>query len=210
MIRTFEKPDSFALSIEYDNLLQVDTIANLKEGFGLLGMRFTGQPRKVQIASMYAEYVRNNPAEVLQALTAESLNLISQILQQGKGGYVTLDGIELFSQLQKTNLVVTWENELDDKSYLYLIDEFHDLFAPHIEEALKHPATEVRVYVGAKTMDEIVDKVRFRCKETITGIARLPSFFSLTQDTLGSVSQKSRMKHASSLPWREKVEYNSI
>ena len=172
MIRTYEKPTAFALSVSYDNLLPVDTVANLKEGFGMLGMRFTGQPRKAEIASMYADYVRNHPAEVLQRLTLESLTQISQILQKGKGGCVTLNGINLFTQLQKTNLVVTWENEYEGKSYLYLIDEFHDLFAPYIEEALKHPATEVGVYVGAKTMDEIVNKVRYRCKETVNGITR--------------------------------------
>ena len=170
MIRSNDKPTSFGLSITYDNLLSVDTVANLKEGFGMLGMRFTGQPRKTQIVNSYAEYVRNHPAEVLQRLTAESLGYINQILQQGKGGYATVEGIEVFNQLQKTNLVVTWENTLDDKSYLYLIDEFHDLFAPYIEEALKHPAAEVSVYVGATTMDEIVNKVTYRCNEAINGI----------------------------------------
>lgn len=76
----------------------------------------------------------------------------------------------MFNQLQKTNLVVTWENVLDGKSYLYLIDEFHDLFLPHIEEALKHPAADVSVYVGATSMDEIVNKVKYRCKEATDGI----------------------------------------
>ena len=172
MIRTYEKPTALALSVSYDNLLPVDTVANLKEGFGMLGMRFTGQPRKAEIASMYADYVRSHPDEVLQRLTLESLTQISQILQKGKGGSVTLEGINLFTQLQKTNLVVTWENEYEDNTYLYLIDEFHDLFAPYIEEALKHPAAEVGVYVGATTMDEIVNKVRYRCKETVNGITR--------------------------------------
>ena len=138
----------------------------------MLGMRFTGQPRKADIASMYADYVRSHPSEVLQRLTLESLTQISQILQKGKGGYVALEGIELFTQLQKTNLVITWEDETEQKSRFYLIDEFHDLFAPYIEEALKHPAAEVGIYVGAMTMDDIVNKVRYRCRETMNGITR--------------------------------------
>jgi hypothetical protein len=54
MIRLNDKPTSFELSIPYSALLEVDTIANLKEGFGMLGMRFSSQAKKAQIVKGYA------------------------------------------------------------------------------------------------------------------------------------------------------------
>ena len=174
MIRLNDKPTSFELSIPYSALLEVETIANLKEGFGMLGMRFSSQAKKAQIVKGYAKYVNEHPKDVLRTLSPDNLTLLNEIIKKGKGGYVTINGIEVFNQLQKTNLVVTLENEADNTSYLYLIDELHDLFAPLIEEALNTPAD----YSSTKSktpLDAVVYELVTKCKEISADINKFRS-----------------------------------
>ncbi len=164
MIRLNNKPTSFNLSIPYSALLEVETIANLKEGFGMLGMCFSGQPKKAQIVKSYAKYVKEHPKDVLRTLSPDSLTLLNEILKQGKDGYVTIEGIEVFNQLQKTNLVVTWENEADNASYLYLIEEIYDLFGPLIDETLNTPVDYSSMKVKTP-LDAVVYELVTKCKE---------------------------------------------
>ena len=56
------------LGIPFSQVLNVDIIQNLKEGLGMMGMRFTGKPNKAQIVKMYDKYVKENPADVLRCL----------------------------------------------------------------------------------------------------------------------------------------------
>ena len=63
-IRT-KTPD---LAILFADVLNVDTIQNLKEGLGMMGMRFTGKPTKAHIVKTYDKYVKEHPAEVLRCL----------------------------------------------------------------------------------------------------------------------------------------------
>lgn len=167
MIRLNNKPSSFELAIPYSALLEVESIPNLKEGFGMLGMRFSGQPRKAQIVESYDKYIKTHPKEVLRTLSPDSLTLLNELLKKGKGGNVTIEGIEVFNQLQKTNLVVTWENEADNVSYLYLLEEIFDLFEPLIEEALNTPVDYSSI-TAKNPLDAVVYELMTKCKE-ITG-----------------------------------------
>ena len=70
--------DTPYLGIPFAELLDFDIIQNLKEGFGMLGMRFTGKPTKAGIVKAYDEYVKASPADVLRCL----------ILKQGRSGVI--------------------------------------------------------------------------------------------------------------------------
>lgn len=128
------------LAIPYEDLLLADSIANLKQGIGLMGMRFPGQPRKAQIVKGYAKYVKEHPKDILEKLNAESLMYMKNILDQGKGGSVTIQTPQHFTQLQQMELVVTREDVKTGTSELFMIDELHDTFSPHIADAYKNPS----------------------------------------------------------------------
>ena len=95
------KSDTPYLGITFAEVLDIDTIQNLKEGFGMMGMRFTGKPNKAGIVKAYDEYVKGNSADVLRCLRPEELQIMSNILKQGRGGYFSVKGTQLYNQLQK-------------------------------------------------------------------------------------------------------------
>ena len=64
---------------------------------------------------------------------------IWHILKQGKGGHDAEKGVGLFNQLQKMNLVVSREDKKADSTEIYLIDELHAVFAPHIDNVISNP-----------------------------------------------------------------------
>ena len=82
---TTKSPD---LSIPFADVLNVDTIHSLKDGLGMMGMRFTGKPTKANIVRTFDEYVKENPADVLRCLRPEELTLMDNILKQGRGGHI--------------------------------------------------------------------------------------------------------------------------
>lgn len=160
------------LGIGLADVLEIDTIQNLKEGFGMMGMRFTGKANKAGIVKAYAGYVRQNPVDVLRCLRPEELEMMNEILKQGKGGYVTVEGTELYNQLQKMNLVLTRENDAANTSDLYLIDELHDLFAPHIDAVMKHPVDYDADETQKTPLDAVIFEVSSKCDEIVGHIER--------------------------------------
>lgn len=67
------------LSIPFRDVLNVDSIQNLKEGIRMMGMCFKGKATKAQIVKMYDQYVKDNPVDVLRCLRPEELSLVSNI-----------------------------------------------------------------------------------------------------------------------------------
>ena len=126
------------LAIPFADVLNVDTIQSLKDGLGMMGMRFTGKPTKAHIVKTFDEYVKENPADVLRCLRPEELTLMDNILKQGRGGHVTVKGIGLFNQLQKMNLVVSYEDKKSNTTDIYLINELHAVFAPYIDNVISN------------------------------------------------------------------------
>lgn len=164
--------DTPMFGIAFAGVLDVDTIRNLKEGIGMMGMRFTGRATKAGIVKAYDKYVKGHPADVLRCLRPEELEMVDGILKQGKGGHVTVKGTRLHNQLQKMNLVLTREDDRADSSDLYLIDELHDLFAPHIGAVMANPVD----YHTDRTMKTPLDAVLFEiscvCREIDGHIGR--------------------------------------
>lgn len=162
--------DTPYLGIPFAELLDFDIIQNLKEGFGMMGMRFTGKPTKAGIVKAYDEYVKASPADVLCCLRPEDLKLMDKLLKQDKGGHVTVEGTQLYNQLQKMNLVVTHENKDKNTTDLYLIDELYDLFAPHIDEVMKNPV-DYSTDKSLKTpLDAVIFEISYKCRELVAHI----------------------------------------
>lgn len=158
------------LGILFAELLDYDIIQNLKEGFGMMGMRFTGKPTKAGIVKAYDEYVKANPADVLRCLRPEDMELMDKILKQGKGGHVTVKGTQIYNQLQKMNLVITREDKHKNKTDLYLIDELYDLFAPHIDEVMKN-SVDYSTDKSLKTpLDAVIFEISYKCRELVAHI----------------------------------------
>ena len=162
--------DTPYLGIAFAELLDFDIIQNLKEGFGMMGMRFTGKPTKAEIVKAYDEYVKANPADVLRCLRLEDLELMDKLLKQGKGGRVTVKGTQIYNQLQKMNLVVTHEDKDKNTTDLYLIDELYDLFAPYIVEVIKNPV-DYSTDKSLKTpLDAVIFEISYKCRELVAHI----------------------------------------
>ena len=162
--------DTPYLGISFAEVLDIDTIQNLKEGFGMMGMRFTGKPNKAGIVKAYDEYVKGNPADVLLCLRPEELQLMSNILKQGRGGYFSVKGTQLYNQLQKMNLVVSREDKQKDTTDFYVIDELHDLFAPHIDEVMTHPVDYSTDKTLKTPLDAVIFEISYKCRELVAHI----------------------------------------
>ena len=173
MIYQEGKPDSSDLSEDFAEFLQYDTVHNLKKSFGLMGRRFIGQPRKKQIAHGIARYVREHPLDVLHQCAADTLMFIQEMIKKGKGSNVIIGEPHVCDmQIQRMNLVLTYYNALNRNTELYLLDELHDLFAPHIEEAYHHPSDTLQadmvkgledlaeIAKGCYTEDDFINKLK--------------------------------------------------
>ena len=155
------------LSIPFRDVLNVDSIQNLKEGIRMMGMCFKGKPTKAQIVKMYDQYVKDNPVDVLRCLRPEEQTQINNILKQGKGGHVTVKGLELYNQLQKMNLVVSREDEKSNTTDLYLLDELHTLFAPHIDDVINNPIDYSTEKSRKTPLDSTLSEVSQKCSDII-------------------------------------------
>lgn len=133
----------------------------------MMGMCFKGKPTKAQIVKMYDQYVKDNPVDVLRCLRPEELSLINNILKQGKGAHVTVKGLELYNQLQKMNLVVSREDEKSNTTDLYLLDELHTLFAPHIDDVINHPIDYSTEKSRKTPLDSTLSEVSQKCSDII-------------------------------------------
>ena len=158
------------LGISFAEILNIDIIQNLKEGFGMMGMRFTGKSNKAGIVKAYDEYVKGNPADVLRCLRPEEQQLMSNILKQGRGGCFSVKGTQIYNQLQKMNLVVSREDKRKDTTDFYVIDELYDLFAPHIDEVMTHPV-DYNTEESLKTpLDAVIFEISYKCRELVAHI----------------------------------------
>ena len=78
------KTETPYLAITFKDVLNVDSVQNMKEGFGMMGMRFKGKPSKAQIVKMYDEYVKANPVDVLRCLRPKELTLMNKYPEAGQ------------------------------------------------------------------------------------------------------------------------------
>lgn len=73
------KSNTPCLSIPFRDVLNFDSIQNLKEGIRMMGMCFKGKPTKAHVVKMYEQYVKDNPVDVLRCLRPEELTQINNI-----------------------------------------------------------------------------------------------------------------------------------
>ena len=160
MIYTSYIPNSIDLSEKFADFLMHDTVANMKSAFSLMGRRFIGQPRKQQVANGIAKYVREHPLDVLHKCESDTLMYIKKMVEMGKGSNIIIGEPDIYHlQIQKMELVLTYFNKKNNQTELYLLDELHDIFAPHIDEAYKKPS-EVLQKDMVKYLEEITFKVQ--------------------------------------------------
>ena len=173
MIFTDRKPTTADFSEKYAEYLMYDTVQNLKESFRLMGRRFIGQPRKIQVANGIARYVREHPLDVLHKCNAETLMYIKKMLEMGKGSCITIgQPIVRGRQIQQMNLVLTYDDMKEYVTEFYMLDELHDIFAPHIDEAYKNPSPTLqedmlkgledmrKIAEGCKTEEDFLKKLK--------------------------------------------------
>ena len=125
-----------------------------------MGRRFIGQPRKAQVAYGIAKYVREYPLDVLHKCESDTLMYIKKMIEMGKGSCITIGEPKIFNlQIQKMELVLTYYDKKNNATELYLLDELHDIFAPHIDEAYKNPS-EVLQSDMVKHLQEFADEIK--------------------------------------------------
>ena len=160
MIYTSYLPNSIDLSEKFADFLMHDTVVNMKSAFSLMGRRFIGQPRKQQVANGIAKYVREHPLDVLHKCESDTLMYIKKMVEMGKGSNIIIGEPDIYHlQIQKMELVLTYFNKKNNQTELYLLDELHDIFAPHIDEAYKHPSQTLQedMLKGLEDLKNIAD-----------------------------------------------------
>ena len=141
MIFSQKKPSSSDLSEPFADFLMWDTVVHMKEAFSMMGRRFIGQPKKAQVANGIAKYVREHPLDVLHKCKSDTLMYIKKMIEMGKGSCITIGEPNIYNlQIQEMELVLTYYDKTNNSTEFYLLDELHDIFAPHIEEAYKNPS----------------------------------------------------------------------
>lgn len=128
------KQNSYEGLMSMEEILEVDTIDNLNEGFHMMGYRFKGKPRKAAIAKGIMRYIKEEPREVLQRLDATSLRQVKELMEKGKGNAIVLDGMQLYNPLQKMHLVLSYEDVKGNKTHMYLFNDLYDIFSPVIND----------------------------------------------------------------------------
>lgn len=160
MIYNSKQPTALDLSEKFSDFLQYDTVAHMKEAFSLMGRRFIGQPRKAQVAYGIAKYVREHPLDVLHKCESDTLMYIKKMIEMGKGSCITIGEPKIYDlQIQKMELVLTYYDKKNNTTELYLLDELHDTFAPHIDEAYKNPS-EVLQSDMVKHLQGLADEIK--------------------------------------------------
>lgn len=90
------KHPDYQVSLPYEEMVSISTMADIKQTFSLMRMRFCGQPRKAQMVHSFADYVLHNTDKVLNSLSLEDLKLVKQLIIAIKHGNVSLEGVGLF------------------------------------------------------------------------------------------------------------------
>lgn len=176
MIYNEKQPASSDLSDKFEDFLQYDTVAHIKEAFSLMGRRFIGQPRKSQIAKGIARYVREHPLDVLHKCKADTLMYIKEMIEMGKGSCVTIGEPHVYNlQIQRMEFVLTYYDKKNQHTELYLLDELHDIFAPHLDEAYRNPSDTLKADM-AKGLEDLMDLAE-GCKTQEEFIAKFKEQF---------------------------------
>ena len=187
----------FDFTCPLEDIFMVETIAAMRFAFNLMGCYFPSRLRKAQIAKVMAGYVRHYPLDVLRCMDSKPLYVIRQLINEGKGGSVTLDDESHCALLQDMLLVVTDGTTSSGKFTVFMVDELHDLFAPHIDEVYKNPTSALKddMMQALKEMKDRLDNAQDKEAEQakIMGEA-MSTFLSTTlEDVLRQMNRLTSM-----------------
>ena len=116
------------------NALSVSTKECLCEAIRLMGYYPRVNERKQQMIDWLSKHILTRTEEVWERLSQESINLIGDLVEAGKGKSVTIPYSEELHQLQKMHLVITYEKKGED--LLFLLDEVYDAFKKVMDDQL--------------------------------------------------------------------------
>ncbi len=125
------------LDISLSSALIVDTKASMLEAAGIWGLNVPKSWRKDEIAYAMDYTLKHEAQYVWDNLGRESINMIGEIVEAGKGKSITVSQCEKdFSRLQKSLLVISTEAK-NGKCQLYMLDEVYDIFKKLTDGHLK-------------------------------------------------------------------------
>lgn len=157
MITTKTYPCYTKESLSY--ALSATTKDELCEAIRLMGYCPRVSDRKQWMIDWLADHILNHTEEVWSRLTQESMNLIGDLVEAGKGNPVSIPYSDRFNQLQKMHLVITYEKK--EEHVLFMLDEVYDAFKKVMNAQLDSmmQATEKYVARKKKEIQEAADRM---------------------------------------------------
>lgn len=162
-------------------VLPFTTKDELCEAIRLMGYRPRVSDRKQWMIDWLADHILNHTEEVWSRLSQESINLIGDLVEAGKGNSVSIPCSDRFNQLQKMHLVVTYEKENED--VLFMLDEVHDVFKKVMDAQLDSMMQATEKYVERKKKE--IEEAAVRKNEPVVfspALTRTPPFYPESQE----------------------------
>ena len=102
-----------------------------------LGIYISPNKTKKIIGKVLADFLLSEPLEVLQALPASELQIVRELIDKGANQYVERLMRKTFYQIQKLGMVVTYEDEPNNRWKMVMGDELRKCLEVHIDKVLK-------------------------------------------------------------------------
>ena len=127
MITTRIEPP--VLNASFENIVMVETKANMLQAAEIWGIRLPKSLRKDEIAYAMNHCLVNETQYVWENLGQEAINMIGEIVEAGKGNCITVThNPKCFNRLQKSLLVIGVTDDEKGECRLYMLDEVYDVF----------------------------------------------------------------------------------
>ena len=123
-----ERIDSKLLARPFDEALELETKADLLQAAGIWGIKIPQSCRKGEIALAMKSFLETDAQYVWNYLEVEEMDMLDDLIEAGKGGYVTIPYCETLSRLQKSLLVVSVVDKEKGECRLYMLDAVYDIF----------------------------------------------------------------------------------
>ena len=126
-------------------ILVIDYKTSLMDSVRAMGYHPVSSHRKERLACWLAEHILNHQSEVWERLTPESKHQLQQLLKVEKGHPICVPYCMEGLQLQKMNMVVTYEDTKGKQDFLFLLDEVREAYLPYANRIIEednHEFTE--------------------------------------------------------------------
>lgn len=102
-----------------------------------LGIYISPNKTKKIIGKALADFLLSEPLKVLQVLPASELQIVRELIDKGANQYVERPMRKTFYQIQKLGMVVTYEDEPNNRWKMVMGDELRKCLEVHIDKVLK-------------------------------------------------------------------------